>query len=183
MSYNVPGGDTAKMSFGPGKFYLGPLGSTPTIEVGYVKGDAELNITRTLLEVLAGSPQSLVKQYAIKEEVGIKFTGIEWNLDNIAYALGAGETSVSGADDILEFGGDMDVSNRALRFVHIQPDGGTLDLHMFKVEGSGEISAAIKESEMHELPFEFKALEATLDFENALPAAKKKKFKIIRTRV
>jgi len=183
MSYNVPSGDTAKLSFGPGVVYLGPLGSTPTIEVGYIKGDAELSVARTLLEVLAGSPQSIVTQYAIKEEVDIKFTGIEWNLDNIAYALGAGETSVSGADDVLEFGGDMDVSTRALRFVHIQPDGGTIDIQIFKAQGSGEISAAIKEADMHELPFTFKALEATLDFENSLPAAKKKKFKIIRTRV
>lgn len=183
MAFNVPSGDTAKLSFGPGRIYLGPLGSTPSVEVGYVKGDAELSIARTLLEVFAGSPQSIVQQYAIKEEVEIKFTGIEWNLDNIAYALGAGVTSVSGADDILEFGGDMDVSNRALRFVHILPDGGTVDVHLFKVQGSGELAIAIKESDMHELPMTFKAVEATQDFQGATPAENKKKFKIVRTRI
>jgi len=183
MSYNVPSGDTAKLSFGPGTIYLGPLGATPDVDVGYVKGDAELSVVRTLLEVQAGSPQSLVKQYAIKEEVSIKFTGIEWNLDNIAYALGAGVTGYTAPDDTFEFGGDMDVSNRALRFLHIQPDGGTIDVQLFKVEGSGELTVAMKEADMHEFAFTFKALEATLDFENALPAAKKKKFKIIKTRV
>ena len=77
----------------------------------------------------------------------------------------------------------MDVSNRALRFLHIQPDGGTIDVQLFKVEGSGELTAALKETDMHEFAFTFKALEASLDFEGSLPAAKKKKFKIIKTRV
>ncbi len=183
MAFNVPTGDTAKLSFGPGKIFLGPVGSTPTIEVGFVKGDSELSVARTLLEVFAGSPQSIIKQYAIKEEVSMKFTGIEWNLDNIAYALGAGVTSVSGADDIFEFGGDMDVSQRALRFLHIQPDGSTVDVHLLQAEGSGELAIALKETDMHEFPMTFKAIEASLDFEGAVPAENKKKFKIIRTKV
>ncbi len=183
MAFNVPVGDTAKLSFGPGTIYLGPVGATPTIDVGYVKGDAELAVTRTLLEVLAGSPQSIVQQYAIKEEVSIKFTGIEWNLDNIAYALGAGVTSVSGAQDILDFGGDMDVSSRALRFLHILPDGGTVDIHLLQAQGAGELAIAMKETDMHEIPMTFKAIEASLNFEGSVPAANKKKVKIIKTRV
>ncbi len=183
MAFNVPTGDTKKLSFGPGTIFLGVVGATPSIDVGFVKGDAELNVTRTLLEVFAGSPQSIVQQYAIKEEVSIKFTGIEWNLDNIAYALGAGVTSVSGGSDVLEFGGDMDVSQRALRFLHIAPNGSTIDIHLFQAEGSGELAIAMKETDMHEFPMTFKALEASLDFEGAVPAENKKKFKIIRTRV
>lgn len=183
MSFNVPVGDTRKLSFGPGVITLGPVGATPTIDIGFVKGDAELAITRTLLEVMAGSPQSIIQQYAIKEEVNIKFTGIEWNLDNIAYALGAGVTSVNGAEDILDFGGDMDVSQRALRFVHILPDGGTIDIQLFQAEGSGELAAALKETDMHEFPMTFKAIEASLNFQGAVPANNKKKLRIIRTRV
>ena len=58
MSYNVPSGDTAKLSFGPGTIYLGPLGATPDVDVGYVKGDAELSVVRTLLEVQRKSSES-----------------------------------------------------------------------------------------------------------------------------
>jgi len=182
MSYNVPSYETDRFSFGPGVLYMGPAGSTPTIDIGQVKGDAEFSVERTKLEVLAGSPQSRIKSYATKEEVMIKLTGIEWNLDNLAYNLGAGVTSVNGAEEILEFGGDMDTNNRALRFVHRQPDGSTIDIHLFNAEGNGKLSIAMKENDLHEMAYEYVALEGTVDFENAALADNKKKFKIIRTK-
>jgi len=182
MSYNVPTYDTARFSFGPGVLYMGAPGSTPAIEVGAVKGDAELTVERNRIEVYQGSPQSKIAQYAIKEDVILKITGIEWNLDNIAYALGAGVTTHLGAQEILEFGGDMDMYNRALRFVHRTADGSTIDIHIFKAEGSGTLTAALKEADMHEFPFEFHAMEGTTDFEGSALADLKKKFKIIRTR-
>jgi len=181
MSVNVPTTQHKRYSFGPGVVYIGPVGSTPTVEIGSVKGDSELNIERSRLEVLQGSPQTRIKSYAVEEKVSIKFTGIEWNLDNLAYALGAGETSLNGAEEVFEFGGDVDTSERALRFVHIQPDGSTIDIHLFKAEGNGTINVALKETDIHEFPYEFFALEASTDFTGAALADKKKKFKIIRT--
>jgi len=183
MSYNVPTYETARMSFGPGIIYLGAPGATPTVEVGAVKGDSELSIDLTKLEIFAGSPQSLIKTYTLKEDIRIKFTGIEWDLDNLAYVLGAGITSVSGAKEILEFGGDMDTTNRAVYSVHRQPDGGTIEIQLFKAEGSGKISISMKEADMHEFPYEFVAMEGTVDFSNVALAENKKKFKIIRTKV
>jgi len=183
MAVNVPAHEEGRFSFGPGILYLGALGTTPTTDIGAVKGDVEVLIQRVPLEVKQGSPQTLIKKYAVEENLTLKITGIEWNLDNIAYAVGAGITSISGADEIFEFGGDVDNNNRALRFVHIQPDGSTIDLHIFKAEGSGELAIALKETDMHEFPFEFDVLEGSLDFEGNALAASKKKFKIIRTGV
>jgi hypothetical protein len=153
------------------------------VDVGAVKGDSELSITRTPLQVFQGSPQTLVKQYIIKEEVSLKVTGMEWNLDHLVSAMGAGVTTVSGAADSLHFGGDQNVAERSVRFVHIQPDGSTVDIHMFRTQGSGEVSIAFKETEMHEFPFTFRALEGTTDFANAALLTNRKLFKIIRTRV
>ena len=161
---------------------MGALGTTPTVEIGQVKGDAELSVERTRLEVKAGSPQSLIKTYAVEEIIMLKATAIEWNLDNIAYVLGAGVTAASDPEETLDFGGDMDTTNRAIRFLHIQPDGSTIDIHLFKAEGAGKLAIALKETDMHEFPLEFHALEATVDFENAALADNKKKFKIIRTK-
>lgn len=183
MSVNVPSYDTSRFSFGPGILYLGPLGTTPTIDIGAVKGDAEISIERTPLEVKQGSPQTLVKKYVIEELVNLSITGIEWNFDNLSYALGAGVTSVSGAQEIFEFGGDQDHTTRALRFVHLQPDGGTIDVQIFKAEGSGSLSVALKETDTHEFPYEFNVLEGTTDFQGVVLAANKKKFKIIRTKI
>lgn len=180
---NVPSYSTGRFSFGPGILYLGPLGATPSIDIGAVKGDAELSVERTRLEIFQGSPQSKVKQYAIKEEVMLKVTGIEWNLDNIAYALGAGITGASGPEETFEFGGDMEMTDRSLRYVHLQPDGSTVDVHIFKVEGSGALAIAFKETDSHEFPYEFHALEGTTDFEGSVLGTNKKKFKIIRTGV
>ena len=181
MAFNVPNYDSKRFSFGPGIVYLGAPGTTPVIDVGAVKGDAELNIERNALEMKQGSPQTLVKSYTVEENVSIKFTSVEWNLTNLAYALGAGVTSQSGADEILGFGGDPDKSNRALRYVHKQPDGSTIDIQLFKVEGAGSIAISLKEADFHEFPVEFKVLEATLNFQNATPSTNQKKFKIIRT--
>lgn len=183
MAYNVPTYDSSRFSFGPGVLYIGAPGSTPTVEVGAVKGDAEFSVERERLEIYQGSPQSKIAQYAIREDIMLKVTGIEWNLDNLAYALGAGATSVNGAEEILEFGGDIEMNNRALRYVHRTPDGGTIDLHIFKAEGSGQVTVAFNETDTHEFPYEFQALEATTDFEGSALAEEKKKFKIIRTKV
>ncbi len=182
MAYNVPTYDTSRFSFGPGVIYVGVPGTTPLTEIGAVKGDAELSIERTRLEVFAGSPQSKIAQYVTKEEVIMKVTGIEWNLDNLNFALGAGVTGASNPNETFEFGGDMTFGNKAVRFVHRTADGSTIDIHLFKCEGSGKLSISFKETDMHEFPFEFHTLEGTSDFANGALAANKKHFKIIRTK-
>ena len=183
MAFNVPAFDTSRFTFGPGILTIGAPGATPTIDIGAVTGDVELSVTRTPLEMKQGSPQTLIKKYAVEELVNLKITGVEWDFDNIAYALGAGVTSVSGAQEVLEFGGDLDYTNRALRYVHILPDGGTIDIHVFKAEGLGALAIAVKETDFHEFPFEFNAVEGDVDFTNTALANDKKKFKIIRTRI
>jgi hypothetical protein len=183
MAYNVPTYDTSRFSFGPGVLYLGAPGLTPEVDIGAVKGGAELSVERTKLEVKQGSPQTLVEQYVIEEKVMLKVTGIEWNFDNLSYLLGAGATTGIGSyQEKFEFGGAMTVNNRALRFVHRTPDGSTVDVHIFKAQGSGKIAITFNEADMHEFPFEFSALEGTTDFEAAALAANKKMFKIIRTK-
>lgn len=181
MAFNVPVYTTGRFSFGPGIMYMGVAGTTPTIDVGAVKGDSTLEVNRTLLEVWQGSPQTLVQKYAIKEEITLKVSGIEWNMTSLSYLLGAGVTVQSGAQEQMDFGGDIAVSSRAIRFLHIAPDGSTIDIHLFNAQGGGKITIAMKEKDMHEFPYEFTALEGSVDFQNVALAAKKKKFRIIRT--
>lgn len=183
MAYNVPTYDTTRFSFGPGILYMGAPGTTPLVDIGAVKGNAEFSVERTILKVEQGSPKSLIAQYVTKEEVKMKVNGIEWNLDNLAYILGAGTTTGIGSyQEKLEFGGNMSMTNRALRFIHRTPDGSTIDIHIFNAQGSGKIAIPFNEDDTHEFPFEFQALEGTSDFENAALAASKKLFKIIRTK-
>lgn len=181
MAYNLPAYSTKRFSFGPGILYIGAAGTTPLLDVGAVKGDAKFDIKRTLLDIYQGSPQTLVQRYAIKEDVMLSVTGIEWNLSNLSYALGAGVTTQSGATEQMDFGGDMSMSARAVRYLHIQPDGSTIDIQLFSANGKGEVNIAIKEKDTHEISYEFSCLEGTVDFQNASLATNKKKFRILRT--
>lgn len=184
MGYNVPSYDTTRFSFGPGILYLGAQGTTPLVDIGAVKGGAELVVERKTLEVKQGSPQTVVQRYTTEEIVQFKIAGIEWKLDNLAYALGAGVTAgIGGVSETYDFGGDMAVTNRALRFVHRTPDGSTIDLHIFAAQGDGKTSIKWNEADMHEFPFQFNALVGTTDFAGAVLADKKKLFRIIRTKV
>ena len=182
MAYNIPNYDTTRLSFGPGILYMGAPGTTPLIDVGSVNGDSELIIDRTVLEVKQGSPMTIIKRYATEEKVNFKINGIEWNLNNLAYCMGAGITIQNGATEQLDFGGDINFNNRALRFVHQTPDGSTIDLHLFNSQGVGKIQVSFKEKDTHTLPLEFIALDGTVDFTNTTLVTNKKRFRIMRTK-
>ena len=181
---NVPSYTTDRFSFGPGIIYLGPVGATPTIDIGAVKGDMELVISRTALEVEQGSPQTLVKQYVIEERVSLKATKIEWNADNLPYFIGAGvTTAAAGAVDTYHFGGDVNIAERAVRLLHIMPNGATVDIHLYRTQAVGDVSIAIKETDIHEFPFEFRCLESSTDFTGAATLTNRKLFRIVHTRI
>jgi len=157
--------------------YLGPYnpvatGGTPTTDVGGVRPGAELVITRERVIVEQGWPAVRVAGYCVRQEARFTITSIEWNLDNLAYALGAGVVTTVGGTKTLEFGPDMAFKDLALRFVHVQPSGATIMLDMWKVQGSGEITATFTE-DLHELPFTFEAILAEKDWlGNDLPVEK-----------
>jgi hypothetical protein len=183
--YNNPSGDFTRVSIGPGRLYLGAAGSTPAIEVGYVKGDAAITFKREQVEVRQGSPQTIIDALVKAEDLMFEINGIEWNLDMLAYVIGDGSTSVSGADEIFRMGGKPTVNKRALRFVHIAADGSTIDLHIFKVIGEGTIAVGVKAEDTHEFPYKFKAIDpnASTDWAGATLSNGQKLCKIIRTRV
>jgi hypothetical protein len=158
------------------------VGSTPTIDIGAVKGDAELAVKRTMLDIYAGAPLSLIKKFSVQEDISLKVTGIEWNVNNLAYLLSAGITTMVGVTETFEFGGDSSTTSYAARYLHRQPDGSTIDVQLFTVFGKGELNVAFKEKDTHEFPMEFQAVEGTVDFSNVALATSKKKFKIVRTK-
>jgi len=179
---NIPSYDTSRFSFGPGILYMGVPGETPVLDIGAIKGGAEFTVERKKLEVKQGSPKTLVKQYVIEETLSIKCTGLEWNLNNLAYCMGAGQTMLGGFSETLEFGGDMTISERALKFVHIMPDGSTIEIDVWKVQSSGKIPINFNDADMHEFPYEFNALVGTSNFANQVPGTTSKLFKIIRVK-
>ena len=178
MAWNVPVYETDRFSFGPGILYIGPVGTTPLFDVGGVTVGAKLAITREILEYRQGSPATVVKKFAVQEDVSLDVTGIEWNVRNLAAALGAGVTSMNAGEETFEFGGDMDVDQYALRFVHITPAGHTISIYLWKAEGGGGFEVSFVEGP-HEFPMAFKSIESVTDWAGATLASNKKLMKIV----
>jgi len=63
----------------------------------------------------------------------------------------------------LGFGGDMNITEVAVKFVHQMPSGGTVIVYLWRAQGSGEITITFGD-EPHEFPYEFSALTATTDW-------------------
>ena len=157
--YNKPTGTASKYSIGPGRVFLGPVGATPSVDVGYVKDDFTITLTRTKVDVRQGSPQILIDQLASAEDMMIEFKGIEWNLDAIARLCGAGATSVSGADLVYKLGGSPGFSQMALMYQHRMADGGTMSLDFWKVIGEGQVVISAKAADLHDVQYKFNVMD------------------------
>jgi hypothetical protein len=137
-----------------------------------------MTITREVLELWQGQPQTLIKRYSNKELVKFALTGLEWNLTNLSYALGGGETSTESGKVIIEGGGDPNMSEVALKYEHVTPEGHTITAHIWTATGDGEVSIEFGD-DLHEFGYGFTALESTTDWAGVTLAAKKKLYKVI----
>ena len=174
MSYNLPTVTENKLSFGPGIVYLGVAGATPTTEVGAVEAAMTLTFKRVPMDLYQGGPKTLVKRVCVQEDVEVNFTGLELSLQNLQWALGAGELT---SDTLLEGGGDMDFDDLALKFVHQMVSGGTVTVSLWRVNGAGEADMNFGE-EWIKFPMKFIAQNATTDWASQTLAAKKQLYKI-----
>jgi len=177
--FNMPTYDTDDISLGPGVIFLGPVGSTPAVEVGAVRSGSTLTITREVVDVEQGTPAALIKSFARKEMISLTFRGLQWSLRDLAWALGAGVTAEDATEATLGFGGDMDVSNVALMFRHELPVGHTVETYFWAARGSGEV-AIEHGDDPHEFPYTFNAVRQTVDWNGDALASQQQLFKIVR---
>jgi len=157
---NIPVYETKNFSFGPGVLYIGPVGTTPSIDIGAVREGAEVAIAREALEYRQGSLQNLVKLYITRENIEFTIRGLEWNLENIPYALGAGIVTTSATLDTFEFGGSLGLNEYAIMFKHEMPSGDVIYLDLYRVQPVPEVTVTFG-LDPHEIPYRFRALDAT----------------------
>ena len=174
MAWNLPSYDTDSFSFGPGVLYIRPTGATPSIDIGGVRPGAELTVSREKLDVFQGTPQQLVKQYVTSETFEFTINGIEWNVLNLIYALAGGAThttTLAGTTHhYIGFGGDINLTEVALKFEHRLPVGSTIEIDIWRAQGTGDVTLTFAE-DLHEIPYGFTALQTSTDWNgNALPA-------------
>ena len=178
---NVPSYTADNISLGPGILYVGVVGTTPSIDVGAIAEDGmEFNVTRDFLEVNQGSPKVLIKQFVTGETVELKCNTIEWNLTNLTYALGTGVTTSTALKDTYAFGADPATREVAVHVQHALPSGHTISLYMWRAQPTGEWNMSMKQDELHQFPFSFKALQATTAWDGSALAVGQQLFKVTR---
>ena len=162
MALNVPNGAKKNLSFGPGILYITTTWgvvdnyfNTPNIDIGYVRG-ATFSVTTQKLEVFQGAPKQKVAQFLQQNDCSLQVTGIEWNLVNLATSLGIG--SVAG--NVWGAGGSSQLASVGLLYRHRTPALGTVDIRMWKAQGSGELSVNFGD-DIQEFPYTFNSLAST----------------------
>ena len=96
---------------------------------------------------MAGNPKNLVHTFTQEQSVKLTVTSVEWNFDNFSYALGSGNTTVSGAQETFAFGGDPAVSQLALQTVHRMGSGDTMSVNMWLAQSDGDLTIPLTQDE------------------------------------
>lgn len=110
-----------------------------------------------------GSPERLIQQWVTSESVKLEVHGLEWNLTNLKYAIGAGIIDDVSGGKSLSLGGTMSIEECSLEFVHQMPAGGTVIVDIWKAQAGGEIAITFG-SDPHEFPYVFFGLSADSDW-------------------
>jgi hypothetical protein len=164
MALNVPAGDAGNLTFGPGILYITSgysiSNGTPNIDIGYCRG-SQFQVNRSKIDVHQGSPKARITTFASQEDLTLQVVGLEWNLDNLVYVLGAG--AVSGTS--FRFGGEVTFAEVGLHLRHITPNNGTVDIYVYRAQGSGENTFNFGDDIM-EFTFNFTALETDCTWTN-----------------
>lgn len=170
------------LSVGNGILYLGPVGITPTIDVGLTRSGAVLTIDRERIEVTGGSPQHLVDALAVNETVTLAVIGLEWNVSNLARALGVGITIHTGSLENLSLGGDAEFEELALLFRHVTKAGHTIFVKLWEATGNGIAKIEFNER-IHEFVYGFEAQEASIDWAGNSLDENRRLFEIERIKI
>ena len=190
MAVNIPANyEPLNFTFGPGVLSLVALTvnsgtvteATDLVEIGGQRSGATFAVTRTRLDVNQGSPITLVKQFVTQEEATLTVNGIEWDLDKLRLALGAGVVVTAGNPDTFGFGGDLNIVECAAKYVHVMPSGYTLSLRIWRAQGAGELNVTFGD-DLHEIPYSFRALQATQKWGGTTLGTKEQLFQITLTK-
>lgn len=174
--YNVPAYTTNQLSLGPGRIYIGAAGTTPSTDVGAVRSGMNFAVTRTKVQIKQGNPLMIIKTF-VTEELGVlTLTGLEWDLDNFAMAVGQTTTTVGNTFDM---GGDMNIHEVALKLVHVNPEGHTYTVYVWRAEPRGDLTINLTD-EPHEFEMAFEAIITTVDWAGTTLASGDQMFKLYK---
>jgi len=168
MPLNLPSYDENNFSFGPGRLFLGAAGTTPTVDVGAITEDGiTISPENATKDIMQGNPKLIVHTFNQQQGVVVEATGIEWNFTTLAYALGAGNTTSSGSEDTLVFGGEPLTHKVAIHVQHqMAVTGHTLNAYIWQAVSNGNPTLPLGHDE-HQFALSWKAQRVATDWAGA----------------
>jgi len=181
MPLNIPTYDENNFSFGPGRLFIGAAGTTPTVDVGAISEDGVTispeNATR---DISQGNPKVIVYTFNQSQGVTVDFTSIEWNFTNLAYALGAGNTTSTGTEDTFAYGGEPLTKQAAIHIQHeMAVTGHTMNAYIWKAVSNGQPQLPFTHDE-HAFALSYKAQRVTTDWAGTALATDEQLMKLLR---
>ena len=180
MPLNVPTFTTGKFSFGPGRLFIGASGATPTIDVGGITEDGvKITLGSKKKDITQGNPKMPCYTFSQEQSCEIEVSGIEWDVDTFLYALGAGNTTSTGAQDTFAFGGDPICSTVAILIEHYMATcGHTLDAYVWQAVSNGDLEMSLNHDE-HKFPYKWKGQRCTTTWAGVALAYDEQLFKLV----
>lgn len=160
---------SSRFSAGPAVIAVGVTGATPSSNIGYVSDDPiELEWNVDMGEVSQGNPMLPFFQFAKAHNFFVRATSIEWSASRLAYATGAGVTTIDSNNEIMDFGGDPSPSELAILVQHRKFTAAhTVNARIWKAgPETGTVSTQFS-PDGHGFNFAFKALRSTTDWAGA----------------
>jgi hypothetical protein len=181
MPFNLPTIDRDDISFGPARLFLGVAGATPTVDVGAITEDGvSVEFTSEMKDITQGNPKLPELTFIQSQNVMVKVTSIEWNFNNLAYALGAGVTTASAGAETFAWGGQPCPTELALHVQHqMCRSGNTINVYVWRAVGEGNTSLPFTHDE-HQFEYNFKAMRADTDWAAAALGYNKQLISIVR---
>lgn len=165
MPFNLPTVTRDDISFGPARLFLGAAGATPVTDVGAITEDGiSVEITSEQRDIMQGNPKLIELTFNQMQSVKITLSSIEWNYDNLARALAAGNTSAGGTFEKFAFGGEPCATECAIHVQHqMCRTGDTLNVYVWRAVGEGSATLPFTHDE-HQFAYSFKALRSSTDW-------------------
>ena len=155
--YNVPTVTPNNTTLGQGIVFIGPSGATPSVDFGAVR-NIRVTPEPTKTELMQGAPQSLIHSFVSVNRAYMAFDMYEWDYNRFAYALAAGQTTQSGTEEVVTFGGEPTVTTVAVHLQHrMAQSGDTLNTYMWLAEAEDAPEHAYADDEFHTIPVRFQA--------------------------
>jgi hypothetical protein len=186
MPLNIPTGTTNDISFGPARLFLKPWATgamvTPdnTDDVGYISEDGvSVEITSEMKDIVQGNPKLIEYTFSQTQGVSVSLSSIEWDFNNLVYAIGAGVTA-NGTSLKYSFGGEPLVTAVAINIEHqMAITGNTLNLYVWKAVSESGVSFPFGADE-HTFEYKWKAQRADTDWGGGALGASQQLIRIIR---